>query len=323
MLVLSYRFTLALNVLVTVLLVVAISLTCFRLYYRKYIQRLWWDDCTAGLATLIDFGFIPLIWIPYAPPDSKLHSYGAVVASYWLLNILSFIGVWLTRISIVLAIARIFPPGDATRRFAIGLALLFAALTTAFTVQFSVICGRKDANKDLFSSIGCFWTDAMKIGVTTVNFFSDFCLVATPLYKLWHIRLPNNRRRLILAGFAASTLTTTATLGCAIVQFGPAKWDPARQDLRVIVRYFEAAISLTACNLLVVITYIYKILARRQEELTRLTRPETTETTRNTESTSHSNQVPSESALSTMILTQLSDSYIYTGNSNTHTFDSR
>ncbi|KDR80814.1 hypothetical protein GALMADRAFT_222412 [Galerina marginata CBS 339.88] len=322
MLVLSFELTLALNVLVTVLQVMAIGLTLFRLYYRRSIQRLWWDDYTAGFAILIDFGYMPLMWFPYAPPGSRLHSNAAVEVSYWLSNILFFIGIWSARISIALAIARVFPPGDVTRKFTIGLALFFAALTTTITVQFSVVCGRQAAIKNLSSSSSCFWNLALRVVITTANFIADSCLVATPLFKLWHVRLPRKQRRLILAGFAASALTTTATIGCSIVQFGPAKWDPARQYLRVLFRYFEIAICLIACNLLVVITYIYNRLSRHEEELTRPTEPETAETSLNRESVSHSNQVPSESALSTLVLTQITDAFVYTNTSSTHHFES-
>ncbi|KDR80807.1 hypothetical protein GALMADRAFT_61085, partial [Galerina marginata CBS 339.88] len=310
-------------VIVTLLHIVAISLTLFRLHYRKRTRRLWWDDYTAGFATFMDFGYLPMLWLSYTPPGSVLNSHKFTIVKYWVSFILFLVVVWCTRVSIALALARVFPPGENTRRFAIGLAIFFASLYIAVTARFVVVCSKQMAEPGRSTDIPCNWSTDFRFLHTIGNLFSDTLLVATPLYKLWRVRLPRSQRRLILAGFAASALTTIPSIACSVFLFAPTNWGPGTQYLRIVLGHFVAGISLTACNLLVVITYIYNVLrAREDQEPTISTPPETTERTHNTEPISHSNQVPSESALSTMVLTQITDAYVFTQSSNIHVADS-
>lgn len=164
----------------------------------------------------------------------------------------------MTRISLALAIARIFPPKEATRRFAVGLALLSTVFCLVIVTQSAVICAHQPA---LVSGpdAACQWPDSLRTlvvvgtwiflatdprGLTVVlaNIFSDSLLVATPLYKLWRVRLPRKQRRLILSGFTASALTTSATVACAVFQFAPERLEPGKTILRGKLSYLEVSV---------------------------------------------------------------------------------
>ncbi|KAF8967770.1 hypothetical protein BDZ97DRAFT_1916703 [Flammula alnicola] len=289
----SFSVNLALNVVLTVVHTTAIVLTLLRLYYRTVTRRLWWDDFVAFFAVLLDCAYISALWFAYAGPNSVLLRHESLIVRYWLGVMLFLVVVWMTRISLALAIARIFPPRDSTRRFAIGMAILSTILYLVIVIQTSAICAHQPA---LNSSprAACQWSTSLRVLVTVANIFSDALLVATPLYKLWRIRLPRNQRRLILGAFAASAMTTTATIACAVFQFAPEKWEPAKTNLRVKLSYLEAGISLIVCNLLVMVTFVHTMFHRGQDlELS----DDTSETPYGwrTESYSHSNIVPSTS----------------------------
>lgn len=67
----------------------------------------------------------------------------------------------MTRISLALAIARIFPPKEATRRFAAGLALLSTAFCLVIVIQSGVICAHQPA---LVSgpNAACQWPNSLR-----------------------------------------------------------------------------------------------------------------------------------------------------------------
>lgn len=78
----------------------------------------------------------------------------------------------LTRISIALAIARVFSIWEPSRKFAIGLTLLFATFFVVISGYFVKLCSKKNAIQ-VFSSgqssswnAQCGWTDELKITIS-------------------------------------------------------------------------------------------------------------------------------------------------------------
>ncbi|KAH9479329.1 hypothetical protein JR316_0007919 [Psilocybe cubensis] len=301
---LSFGVTLSLDVVLTVVHVIAITLTAFRVYYRAVTQRYWWDDFVATMALVGDCVYLSALWFEYAKPNSVLQEHKVLVARYWLGLMLFLLVEWMTRISLALAIARIFPPQQPTRRFAVGLALLSTAFCLAILTEAAVICAHQPA---LVSGpeAACQWPDSLRTLIVVANISSDSLLIATPLYKLWRVRLPRKQRRLILCGFTASALTTSATVACAVFLFAPESLEPGKTILRGKLSYFETGISLIACNLLVVMAYFYSVFHRGEDtELLEYT-SETCET-RSVGTISHSNHMPS-SVATPYTLTEITD----------------
>lgn len=56
-------------VILTVVHVVAIIVTGFRVYYRVVTRRFWWDDFVAFFALLGDCAYISALWFGYASPS--------------------------------------------------------------------------------------------------------------------------------------------------------------------------------------------------------------------------------------------------------------
>ncbi|KAF5316229.1 hypothetical protein D9619_006254 [Psilocybe cf. subviscida] len=256
MLDISFGVELALNIVLTAIHVTGIGLTIFRFRYRANTQRLWWDDWIALFAMLVDCVYITILWFDYAQQDSILQTHEVRVALYWLGLMLFLTAVWAIRISLALAIARIWPPRDPTRMFAIGMAFMSVAFCAIVIVRSVTLCAHQPA---LVSGpdAACHWSLDLRVLVVAANITSDALLVAVPLYKLWRVRLNPRKRRLILGAFTASSCTTAATLLCGVFQFTSENLEPAKTILIEKFLYFETGISLVVCNLLVVVTYLH------------------------------------------------------------------
>lgn len=91
---------------------------------------------------------------------------------------------------------------------------------------------------------------------------------------LWDVRLPAHERRLIRALFSASILTTLVSVVHTLFVIGPTHLlEGVSANLEVCVISWhafqttdvlsQAAVSLIVCNLLVVVTFLYRVCLRR------------------------------------------------------------
>lgn len=116
------------------------------------------------------------------------------------------------------------------------------------------------------------------------DLISDICLIVIPLSILWHIKLPQTQRRLILSIFASSILSSAAgILGLvfqiksqASNQVGWLRSVGLAAHIKVCVMligtcnfgywnihsHSKSAVTVMVCNLLVIIPYIYRLFQR-------------------------------------------------------------
>ncbi|TFK45009.1 hypothetical protein BDQ12DRAFT_673952 [Crucibulum laeve] len=255
--------------IVTLTHVLAISFTLVRLTHRYRTRRLWWDDYVAVVPLLADVLFCIVFWFSYrhrmattdfVPSATPLYT-------YWIFAIFPYITVlWSSRISLMLSIARIFPPGETPRRIALGLTFTFGMTYLGCLLTMVLICKPTpakwyiiDENKCVRSASGHFLG-----GIITVaaDFASDLLLTLFPLILFWRVQLPLNQRRLVLSAFSASSFTLLAATVYCVVWFGDFDLGPDARLLQVVSANLEAAVSLIACNLLVVTTYFYRVFRR-------------------------------------------------------------
>ncbi|KAF8806897.1 hypothetical protein BYT27DRAFT_7101075 [Phlegmacium glaucopus] len=254
------------SVCVTIIHIFAICLTFLRLFHRHNISRLWWDDYLAALASIVDCGAIIDLWLGLKSSKPLLDtSFQSLMARY-LIGFLCIITVqWATRIALALAFARIFPPRATARHYAICLAILFLCLFIAIIIQAILFC-RDTSAWISFSLVQCNFHGEILIFLVAANILSDALLVFSPLYTLRRLRLPDEERRLIYFCFTGSALMSMSCIATTVFLFAPETWEPARGNIRVILGYLEGSVSLIVCNLLVIVTYFYKVF--RQERVT-------------------------------------------------------
>lgn len=139
------------------------------------------------------------------------------------------------RISLMLSISRILTPAEPLFKYTILVAMLFFLLMTASIIQVAVFCARNTLwtftppfQCAVPKSAGIYFvTSTLPHKVVRCwrklpgDVTADVMLIAIPLRIFWHVRLPAVERYLILGGFAASILTTMASIACAIILLGP------------------------------------------------------------------------------------------------------
>ncbi|KAN0085658.1 hypothetical protein V8E55_006792 [Tylopilus felleus] len=260
----------ALLILATLFHSLALILTLFRLCFRYCIGRLWWDDFWAALALCCDAVCMVAVWTLTAPVDSPYFnsealptpalSRNAHVVSYWLSILFYTCTIWFARLSIVFSVIRIVPPARSNTLTALGAAGVFVCMW-AYIFTCKVVTCAVDRSWYHAVVIECPLPNWVAISEVSTDTVSDAILVALPFRLLWRVKLPSNQRIMVLSVFSTSVLVSiisavhTAYLIPLVTFVGGATAE------------MEGAISLIVCNLLVLVTFIYR-MTRNGQDLT-------------------------------------------------------
>jgi len=140
------------------------------------------------------------------------------------------------------------------RRAAVALSLLLTAMSLLLLGQTIFVCSH--GSKWITTPSGKPICDmGVPVAATNVcmDLVADLLLIFVPLKVLWRVKLAVNLRRLILVLFSASILTLLASIPQAVMR----AW--AGGTITSLTIGVAAAISLTVCNLLIVVTHLYHI----------------------------------------------------------------
>ncbi|KIJ64223.1 hypothetical protein HYDPIDRAFT_167963 [Hydnomerulius pinastri MD-312] len=213
----------------------AILTTVFRLSYRCYMSRFWWEDAWAAIALIADIACLVSVWTQIAP---QTH-----IMSNWLLSVTLTVVLWAARMSILYSIIRIANPPPKLRRIAYCIVALFLTMGVALVAQKFVIC-----EQDL-----CRVMTPVAIAQLVTDIVSDAILVAAPIRFLRDVKLSQSRRVLILSAFSASILISGVTILHSVLLF------KVPTTGTIVIGHVKAALSLIVCNALVVVTFIYRV----------------------------------------------------------------
>jgi len=293
--------TKTLQIIVIVCHSFAIPTTCFRLFHRYRTEKLWWDDLWALIALLSEI----ILFVVYfaKPPYGKPGVPNAVrYASTWLLLEGYTIALWSARLTVAVTIVRLLPQGTP-RRMAKLAATIFGVFGMVMVLQKTFFCGKKSGFLPKCGTIPRY-TGIIEL---ITNVLADLWLLSAPAYMLFHMKLQRAHHRLLLAIFLCGIFTTLASL-CHIVfillQIG--SWlSPTA--------HIEAAVAIVVSNLLVLVTYIYQVFRnvstnRARPAPARSPSPRSTDPA--TLATSQSNSYPVRTAVTTIELTEFSESYL-------------
>ncbi|KAH6910332.1 hypothetical protein BKA70DRAFT_1560933 [Coprinopsis sp. MPI-PUGE-AT-0042] len=243
---------------ITALHAVAVSATILRIRIRWRGAKLWWDDYLAAAAMLIDVALAVSFWLMFEVLDDWSSIASSVTKLAWM-NIMMYFSIfWISRVSLALSIAR-----------------------ALFFIFFIFAC--------ILGGSLCIWSPAiyppgaiileeykncqpgtpryvLAGGLTaSVDFLSDILAISVPLTFLWRITLPPSERRLVHGAVSATILTTLSTVVTCVFWYAHIDMGP---DFRIIIAgilYQQAAMSLITCNLLVVVTYWWRKVCRRNQ----------------------------------------------------------
>ncbi|KAG1860163.1 hypothetical protein DFJ58DRAFT_279581 [Suillus subalutaceus] len=218
---------------VSVAHVIAILCTIFRLVYRCWIHHLWWEDAWAAFALISDVICMLCIWIQTS-------------ASFpiWTFSATSSSVVWAARMSIIFSIIRIAnPSGYNYQKWTTYLiAISFVCMWVAIMIQKNITC-----------VFVCHTTKSVALLQMITDVIADVSLIAAPLQFWKNVRLSRNSKILIFSTFGASFIISIITITHSTMLFHSAS------ETTLIIAHVKAALSLVICNLLVIVTLVYRV----------------------------------------------------------------
>lgn len=226
----------------TALYGLALVTTAFRLWIRR--ERYWWEDLLAFLAGV--FGILCAVSMWFACS----HNVPEIARRFEWLSVIAFgNAVWCARTSILVSIMRVStrPRFTLLIRISLVLFILFWAAEFAFKMW---LCAHNP-------SYICQTSYAYEIMVIIMDGASAIVLVALPIAMLWNVKLARIPKLLILVVFAAGVIAAAASFVHAIFL--------SPQTLVTgITANLQCAIDLFVCNLLVTVTFTYRVLRMRK-----------------------------------------------------------
>jgi len=243
------------RIVTTVLLGIAEVTTVTRLTLRIRTKRFWFDDAWAIVAFILSFADLVNLWIRTDPARSK-HSR---IIAYWMVS-LCFTGtLWASRMSVIFSVLRIIPPHLRLRKITAGFAALFAMMWMGLLAQKTYRCA-KDKSWYHLPSPQCHLGTQVAVLELCTDLIADVVLAAVPISLLRAVKAIDVRQRnLVIIIFAASLLTTLASIVHAVFLLGPSGL------LEATTAQAEAAVALLVANAPVVVPSIYRIVVKKPE----------------------------------------------------------
>ncbi|TFK71422.1 hypothetical protein BDN72DRAFT_457756 [Pluteus cervinus] len=167
----------------TILHVIAITLTGWRYYCRLTTARLWLDDHCALVALCLDLAFLITLWIEMKFP---IHSYRNNLIILWA-KVVFFTGcVWASRMSIAMSIARVAPTSGSfgIRRHAYAILIFFTSMAVGLVIWIGAECTSSTTwfKQQMHQ---CQVSNALGTCILASHVLVDVFLVATPLIFFW------------------------------------------------------------------------------------------------------------------------------------------
>jgi len=236
----------------------ALISTLLRLCFRWHIRRFWWEDAWAAVAFVSGTVFIVAQYISAA----TVNNHTAIIAS-WMTSGAASLAVGAVRMSILYSTIRIMSPLSGTRTFARVVAIfLFLCFSVSVILNACACTGNSSSNLTAHDGSKCVRAKVISTFQVTTDCISDAILVALPLRLLWRVKLPPRQRRMILTLFSSSAIVSIFSLAThGVFQMLLPKYP----DEFAISFNMEIASALIVCNLLVVVTYVYRVICNLQD----------------------------------------------------------
>ncbi|KAJ7364586.1 hypothetical protein DFH08DRAFT_839592, partial [Mycena albidolilacea] len=206
------------RIVTTTLLGIAMLTTLFRLRTRIRTRRFWLDDVWAIVALLFSIMLLVAMWLRTIPSSSR----ETLIICYWILSFGFISTLWASRMSVIFSVVRVIPHDNRSklRKITNCLAAIFAVFWIGLMIQVANVCG---ANKSWykFAKPQCRLGDGVAAFELTSDVFADVTLAILPIVLTRNSLVPAAQRKMLYVIFAASLLTTIASIVHAIFLIGP------------------------------------------------------------------------------------------------------
>lgn len=230
------------NLIVAVLVSNSIAILCTiaRLVYRVWMRHFWWEDAWAAVALIADVLCLACLWL-----DRRITS--------WILPVTFTFVLWAARMSIIFSVIRI--ADHSGHKFLKQITYLISA---SFACMWAALIAQKMTVCELRS---CRTLPSVALLELITDCFADISLVVAPLYLWNNVGLSRSRQISIQSVFSASLLTTIVTIIHSI------NLSMGHTSTTLIFAYIRAALNLFICNILVIVTFLYRMCSKEMVDL--------------------------------------------------------
>ncbi|KAJ7291113.1 hypothetical protein C8J57DRAFT_209690 [Mycena rebaudengoi] len=239
------------RIVVTTLLGLAQIATFYRLIVRIRLKRYWMDDTWAVVALGCSFMLLVDMWIRTDLSQSR----STRIVAYWLVSLSFTNTLWASRMSIIFSVIRIIPEQSKLRRITHIVAALFALGWIGLLIQKVFVCA-SDKSWYTLAKPQCHLGTGVAVLELITDLFADLALAIIPISLLYNIQIPSIQRRMLIIIFAASLLTTVASIVHAIYLLGPSGL------LEGTSAQVEAAVALLVADAGIVVTAFYRLIRK-------------------------------------------------------------
>ncbi|KAF8806687.1 hypothetical protein BYT27DRAFT_7242893 [Phlegmacium glaucopus] len=267
---------LAWQVSMTLLQLLAMGMTIFRLVHRWRSHRLWWDDYVVCLPPCLECILVVQIWLKFHQANGVV-KINPAIESFWMGAFIYYTILWSCRVALALTLTRIFPPGRRTRQYTLGLAIGFVGTYLGCMIFLMITCRSPQSRYHIRVEYCKTTKNGGFVGsyeFLILDSLSDILLIASPVYMLWRVKLPKSQRRIILSLFSSSILSLLGTIVVFVAWSSSIRPGPDYFFIKVVVGHVESGVSLIACNLLVVVMACYNALRARRSAQQSSTSPQ-------------------------------------------------
>ncbi|KAF8556094.1 hypothetical protein OG21DRAFT_1437615 [Imleria badia] len=243
----------AISIAFIVVQCLAVILTFFRLGFRFKIRRFWWEDVWAMVALVCTVVSIidSVLAVSGTNDEERILTAGRI-------NVYIFLSVvWSVRLSLIFSIIRITHATLQRRSALVVAACYFLFWITA--LGFQAWYSTRISPRKLGTPPDCVLPRFIIIIELTMNCLSDMMNVVFPFKLLWRVKLPRRQRRMVLSLFFTSRFLCIFSLAHAIAQL------VGSLTIQSIFANVQMSAFLIVCNLLVVVTYVYRAFLTSSE----------------------------------------------------------
>lgn len=230
------------NLIVAVLVSNGIAMLCTiaRLVYRAWTRYFWWEDAWAAVALIADVLCLACLWL-----DQRMTS--------WILPVTFTFVLWAARMSIIFSVIRIANHSGhkCLKQITYLISVSFACMWAALIAQEMTVCELRS----------CVTLPSVALLELITDSYADISLVVAPLCLWNNAGLSRSRQISIQSVFSASLLTTIVTIIHSI------NLSMGHTSTTLIFAYVRAALNLFICNILVIVTFLYRMCSKETADL--------------------------------------------------------
>ncbi|KAG1802844.1 uncharacterized protein HD556DRAFT_1227959 [Suillus plorans] len=232
---------------------IAILCTIARLVYRAWTRHFWWEDAWAAVALIADVLCLACLWLDRRITCECLTSHSNInrvfmIFPAWILPVTFTFVLWAARMSIIFSVIRI--ANHSGHKFLKQITYLISA---SFACMWAALIAQKMTVCELRSCITLLSVALLEL---IADCFADISLIVAPLYLWNNVGLSRSRQISIQSVFSASLLTTIVTIIHSI------NLSMGHTSTTLIFAYVRAALSLFICNILVIVTFLYRMCSK-------------------------------------------------------------